>query len=165
MEETTQYNAGQDEQEEAPVLTQTEQLQKERDEYLDGWQRARAELVNYKKDESKRIDDMMKFANGSLIRELIMVVDNFDLAIAAMEMHGGVEKGIYLIKAQLEDVLKQYGLEKTPVAIGDQFDPAIHEAVVSVDSELASGSVVEEVGRGYYLHGKLIRPSQVKVAK
>lgn len=164
MNDTTQHN--EESQEDVEVLaTDTEMLTKERDEYLDGWQRARAELVNYKRDEAKRSDDLMKFANGALIRELVMVIDNFELAIAAMERQGDVEKGIYLIKAQLEDILKQYGLEKVAVAIGQVFDPALHEAIASISSELPSGSVVEEVERGYYLHGKLLRPSRVKVAE
>lgn len=141
------------------------QLLKERDEYLDGWQRARAELANYKREETKRFDEMMKFANNSLIRELIGVLDNFELAIASMERQGEVEKGIYLIKGQLEDILKQYGLEKMIVEIGQQFDPSVHEAIVSVESELESGAIVEEVERGYYLGGKLIRPSRVKIAQ
>lgn len=161
MEETTQ----QPEEQTVSSDIDLEQLTRERNEYLDGWQRARAELVNYKKDEAKRMDDLMKFSNSSLMRELIMVIDNFELAIMAMEKQGAVEKGIYLIKAQLEDILKQYGLEKMAVTVGEQFDPAKHEAVTSVESELASGSIVEEIERGYYLHGKLIRPSRVKVAQ
>lgn len=166
MEDTTHPMHGSDEQSN-PVADDpnTDRLTKERDEYLDGWQRSRAELVNYKKDEAKRIDDMMKFANGALIRDLIVVLDNFELAIMAMEKQGSVEQGIYLIKAQLEDILKQYGLEKMSVTVGEQFDPAKHEAVASTESELGSGSITEEVERGYYLHGKLIRPSRVKVAQ
>lgn len=165
MEDITQQSAGMEEQNNPVDGLDTDRIAKERDEYLDGWQRSRAELVNYKKDESKRIDDMMKFANGALIRDLIMVIDNFALAIMAMEKQGSVEQGIYLIKAQLEDILKQYGLEKMPVTVGEPFDPAKHEAIASVESDLASGSVVEEIERGYYLNGKLIRPSRVKVAQ
>lgn len=165
MEETTQQTSGSEEHNDPVEISDTDRLTKERDEYLDGWQRSRAELVNYRKDEAKRIDDMMKFANGALIRDLIMVIDNFTLAIMAMEKQGSVDQGIYMIKAQMEDILKQYGLEKMPVTVGEQFDPAKHEAVASVESELASGSIAEEVERGYYLHGKLIRPSRVKVAK
>lgn len=165
MEEITHDNVDLNNHDDTAPLTEEARLMQERDEYLDGWQRARADLANYKRDEAKRLDDMMKFSNGALVRELIMVVDNFDLAIAAMEKHGGVEQGIYLIKAQLEDVLKQYGLERMTVTVGQIFDPAMHEAIVLVASELASGSVVEEVDRGYYLHGKLIRPARVKVAE
>lgn len=165
MEDTLHTVPEPEESAEAALPSDDGQLQKERDEYLDGWQRARAELANHKREESKRFDEIMKFANNALIRELIMVIDNFELAIMSMERQGEVEKGIYLIKAQLEDILKQQGLEKMIVTIGQQFDPSVHEAVVSVDSELASGSIVEEIERGYYLHGKLIRPSRVKVAK
>ncbi len=152
-------------EEQSESMNEGDQLSKERDEYLDGWQRARAELANYKREESKRFDDMMKFANNTLIRDLITVIDNFELAIISMERHGEVEKGIYLIKAQLEDILKQNGLEKMTVEIGSPFDPSVHEAVASVESELESGSIVEEIERGYYLHDKLIRPSRVKVAQ
>ena len=164
MEDNTQQNAEPQEYV-AAEGGDIEQLTKERDEYLDGWQRARADLVNYKRDESKRADDLMKFANGALIRELIAVVDNFELAIAAMERQGAVEKGIYLIKAQLEDILKQYGLEKVIVEIGQAFDPSLHDAIASVSSELPSGTITEAVERGYYLHGKLLRPSRVKVSQ
>ena len=83
-----------------------EEIKKERDEYLDGWQRARAELINYKKDELKRFQEMAKFANESVLREIIAVLDSFDLALMALEKDGKAEKGIYLIKAQLEDILK-----------------------------------------------------------
>lgn len=165
MEDTLHTVPGPEEPSDAVAMDENDQLRKERDEYLDGWQRARADLANYKREESKRFDDMMKFANNALVRDLIMVIDNFELAIMSMERQGEVEKGVYLIKAQLEDILKQNGLEKMNVVIGSQFDPSVHEAVASVDSELESGAITEEVEHGYYLHGKLIRPSRVKVAK
>ena len=163
MEDTTQEHMEPQDIAETPCA-EVEQLTKERNEYLDGWQRARAELVNYKRDESKRADDVMKFANGALIRELIMVIDNFALAISAMERQGIVDQGVHLIKAQLEDILKQHGLERMAVTIGQPFDPALHEAVASVDSDLVPDSITEEIESGYYLHGKLLRPARVKVA-
>ena len=140
-------------------------LQQERDEYLDGWQRARADLANYKKDEAKRFDEVMKFANGAIIRELVTVLDNFDLAIASLEKQGVIDKGIHLIKSQLEDILKQYGLEKLTVEVGQPFDPALHEAIASVASDASTGTILEEIERGYYLQGKLIRPARVRVAE
>lgn len=165
MEDTLHTVPDPEEQTTTTEPTETDQLRKERDEYLDGWQRARAELANYKKEEGKRSEDMMRFANNALIRELIGVMDNFGLAIASMEQHGEVEKGVYLIKAQLGDILKQQGLEKMTVEVGQQFDPAIHDAIASVPSELDSGCIVQEVDSGYYLHGKLIRPARVTVAQ
>jgi len=138
---------------------------KERDEYLDGWQRAKAEFINYKKDEIKRFETLAKFANESIIRDLINILDSFDLATPALERESKVEKGVYLIRAQLEDALKNYGLEKVIVSVGNSFDPSMQEAVAVVESDKPSGTVVEEIERGYMLNGKLIRPARVKVAK
>ena len=138
---------------------------KERDEYLDGWQRAKAEFINYKKDEVKRFETLAKFANESIVRDLINILDSFDLAVSTLEKEGSVEKGVYLIRAQLEDALKNYGLERVIVSIGNSFDPAMQEAVAVVESDKPSGTVVEEIERGYMLNGKLIRPAGVKVSK
>ena len=132
---------------------------------MDGWQRARAELINYKKDESKRFEALRSFANEMIIRDLIAILDSFDLAVMSLEKEGKAEKGIYLIKTQLEDALKNYGLERLVVSTGQQFDPGLHEAVAAVESEKAPGTIIEEVEKGYTLGGKLIRPARVKVAK
>jgi len=139
--------------------------QKERDEYLEGWKRAKADLINYKKDEAKRFEAVVKFANEAIIRDLINVLDSFDLALVALEKEAKAEKGIYLIRAQLEDILKQNGLERIIVSVGQPFDPALQEAIATVESDKPSGTVVEEVEKGYLLNGKLIRPARVKVAK
>lgn len=146
-------------------LNDSEKCQKERDEYLDGWKRTKADLINYKKDEAKRFETMIKFSNESLVRDLIIVLDSFDLALMALEKEGKAEKGIYLIRAQIEDILKQNGLERVIISVGQQFDPSLQEAVASVESDKPSGIIIEEVERGYTLHGKLVRPARVKVAK
>lgn len=139
--------------------------QKEKDEYLDGWKRAKADLINHKKDEAKRFEIMVKFSQEAMIRDLISVLDSFDLAVLALERDGKAEKGIYLIKSQLEDNLKKYGLEKVIVSVSQPFDANFQEAIAAVESDKPSGTVIEEVERGYLLHGKLIRPARVKVAK
>jgi molecular chaperone GrpE len=140
-------------------------LKKQADEYLDGWKRAKADLINYKKDEAKRFEDIIKFAVQELVRDLVPVLDSFDLALESLGTEPKVEKGVYLIRSQLEDVLKKRGLEKIAIAVGDRFDPAFHEAVAAVESSQDPGTIVEEVDRGYLLAGKLIRPARVKVAK
>ncbi|MEK7481887.1 MAG: nucleotide exchange factor GrpE [Patescibacteria group bacterium] len=139
--------------------------QKEKDEHLDGWKRAKADLINYKKDEAKRFETMIKFSQEAMIRDLIAVLDSFDLAVLALEKEGKAEKGIYLIKSQLEDNLKKYGLEKVLVSVNQPFDPNLQEAIAAVESDKPSSTVIEEVERGYLLHGKLIRPARVKVSK
>jgi len=141
--------------------------QKERDEYLDGWKRAKAELLNYKKDEAKRFEAILKFANEALIKELLTVLDSFDLAINSFEKDSKTQKGFFLIKSQLEDVLKKNGLEKIKVEIGEPFNPEFHEAVAKVESdgESKTDTIVEQIEAGYILNGKVIRPARVKVAK
>ena len=171
-------------------MNELEKLKQERDEYLDGWKRAKADFSNYKKDEFKRIESILKLSNEQLVRDLIVVLDSFDLAITALQSQikaddmqidadknisdnqrldrrtsAPLERGMYLIRSQLEDVLKRYGLARIAVTEGDQFDPSTQEAVASVESDKPSGSVVEEVERGYTLGEKVIRAARVKVAK
>ncbi len=137
------------------------------DEYLEGWKRAKADLINYKKDEAKRFEAVIKFSNEALVRDLINVLDSFDLALVSIEAQADskTQKGLYLIRAQLEDILKQNGLERIIISIGQPFDPALQEAIATVESDRPSGTIIEEVERGYLLNGKLIRPARVKVAK
>ena len=143
-----------------------DKLSKERDEYLAGSQRAKADLANYKKDELKRLEEIVRFANAEIILDTIRVLDSFELGLAAMEKMGEVEKGVYLIKSQLEDVLKKYGLEHIEIKPGDKFDPGFQEAVASVEGEAPQdGLIAEEVERGYTLHGKVLRAPKVKVYK
>ena len=144
--------------------------QKERDEYLDGWRRAKADLANYKKDEAKRFEFFARFSQEALIRELIYVLDSFDLALTSEETRidskdAKTEKGLYLIRQQLEDILRKSGLERIIVSPGDVFNPGLHEAIAQAESDKPSGAIIEEVERGYMLNGKLVRPARVKVSK
>ena len=155
------------------VETELTKCQKERDEYLDGWKRAKADLINYKKDEAKRFEIIIKFSQETIIKDLIIVLDSFDLALAALENENGAEngsarlttKGIYLIRTQLEDILKQNGLERVIISVGQPFDPSLQEVIASVNSDKPSGTIIKEMERVYLLHGKLVRPARVKVAK
>lgn len=150
---------------EASDENESAKCQKERDEYLDGWKRAKADLINYKKEESKRFMEMAKFASEDLIGEILGILDSFDLGLTALEKDGKAEKGLYLIRTQLEDVLRKRGLERIAVSVGQPFDPATHEAVAEIESDKPSGAIIEEIERGYLLNGKIIRPVRVKIAK
>src|SRR6202142_1889475 len=103
-----------------------------RDEYLAGWQRSKADFINYKKEEMKKMEDIARYGNEDLIKDLISVMDNFDLGLRSLEKAGPVEKGIYLIRSQIEDILKKRGLEKISMKVGDQFDPMIAEALSEI---------------------------------
>jgi len=151
------------------LKSELEKVVKEKDEYLDGWKRAKAEFINYKKEESARLGEVIKFGSEDVIRDIVTVLDSFELGLASLEKAGPVEKGIYMIKGQLEDVLKRRGLEKVTVTPGEDFNPNYHESVglmeVSLDKSYKSGSVAEEVETGYILNGKVLRVARVRLVK
>ncbi len=140
-----------------------EKMQKERDEYLNGWKRAKADLMNYQRDESKRLQDAARFGSEMVMRDLILVLDSFELGLRSMEKNGGADKGVYIIKSQLEDVLKRQGLEKMKVSPGDKFDPNFHESLGEMESDKEPGTVAVEIEAGYLLSGKVVRPARVKL--
>ncbi len=146
----------------------------ERQDYLAGWQRAKADHINYKNEEGKRLEDMARFITAGIVQEIMPVLDSF----AALEFHfkgesrpaaGGrdpaLEKGILLIRSQFEDILRKRGLEQIKVEVGDQFDPEKHEAIGEIETDLPEGSIAEEVQKGYFLKGKVLRPVRVRLAK
>ena len=141
-----------------------EECSSQKKEYLDGWQRAKADHLNYKKDEGKRFEDLAQFVAHGLIKDLLPVLDSFDLAVG----HGmarEVEKGVLLIRSQLEEVLKQRGLEVIKIAAGESFNPERHESMGEIESENPVGTIAEEVQKGYFLRGKVLRPARVRLSK
>lgn len=137
-----------------------------RDEYLAGWQRAKADFINYKKEEYRRLEELARYGSEELIRDLVTVLDNFDLGLRALEKGGPAEKGVYLIRTQLEDILKKRGVAKIALAPGDPFDPAVAEALAEVATDAQPpGAVVEVIEPGYRLHDKVLRPARVLVSK
>jgi len=87
------------------------------------------------------------------------VLDSFELALKESG-----DKGVFLIKSQIDDVLKKHGLVAMRT-LGEKFNPEFHEAVAEDKSEKESGAILEEFQKGYLLHGKVLRPARVKVAK
>src|SRR3989338_334283 len=148
-----------------PEMSELQKCEAQKNEYLAGWQRAKADLINYKKEELQRLEEVAKYHGAEFMRELIAVLDAFDLGLAALEKQGSVEKGIYMIRAQIEDILKSHGLTKIPIRVGDPFDPAVAEAIAEAESGEPPGTVLEEIEPGYRLHDKILRPSRVKISK
>jgi molecular chaperone GrpE len=142
---------------------------KEKQEYLDGWQRTKADYMNAKKDEEVRRKDVVKYAKEDLIGEILPVLESFDMAFVNKEQWEKVDKnwrtGVEYIYSQFRNVLEGNGLtEVNP--IGLPFDPNRDEAIehVPVTNESDDHKVVEVVQKGYELHGKLIKAPRVKVA-
>jgi molecular chaperone GrpE len=137
-------------------------------EYLDGWQRARAEFANYKKRIEKEQEDMIKSANGAFIAKLLPVMDDFERAFQTMPLDlMGMTwlEGMALIQRKLQMLLEQ---ERVTVieTEGQVFDPTLHQAVTHEESEEhEEGQIIGEVQKGYKMGDKVLRPSLVRVAK
>ncbi|WP_040549792.1 nucleotide exchange factor GrpE [Pedosphaera parvula] len=139
----------------------------------ENWQRAlrtAADLDNFKKRASREKEEAIKFANESLIKRLVPVLDNFDAAMAAAnQAQGGsvqsLQTGVNMILQQLKNALAESGLEEVD-ATGKTFDPNLHEAISQQDStEVPEGQVLQQLRKGYKLRERLIRPASVMVAK
>ena len=139
---------------------------KQRDEYLAGWQRARADFMNHKKEERERMQEFIKFAEEELLAELLPVIDNLELALSQVQgKDDTLSKGFLQIAMQLKHFLKDHQVEELK-AEGEKFNPEFHEAAEEVEKEgTEPGTVVEVLQKGYTLHKKLIRPVKVRIAK
>ena len=147
---------------------QLEECQKLKDEYLTGWQRARADLLNYKKEELERIGEFFKYANIDLILKILPILDNFEIVEKNLPENVKNDEnieGLLQIKAQLKDFLKSQGVEEIK-CLGKKFDPEFQEIVEEIEvKDKEPGIVIEEVKKGYKLHGKVLRPAKVRVTK
>ena len=136
------------------------------DDYFNRLVRLQADFENYRKRTQREKEEYFKYAASALCEQLLPVIDNFHLALAAKdEDPANVVKGVEMIYRQLEEVLQREGL--TPVeTVGQEFDPAKHEAVMQEETqEHPENTVIAELRRGYYLKDRLLRPAMVKVAK
>ena len=137
-------------------------------EYLDGWQRARAEFANYKRRIEKEQEDMIKSANGALIAKLLPVMDDFERAFQTLPLDlMGMTwlEGTALIQRKLQVLLEQEGVTVIETE-GQMFDPTLHQAVTHEESEKhEEGQIMGEVQKGYKIGDKVLRPSLVRVAR
>ncbi len=149
------------------LASEVEQLRRELEEKNDRYLRALAEMENTKRRVQREREEYIRYANESMIRELLPVLDNFDRAIEAARARGeaaSMVEGIELIQRELLKVLERFGVERYS-ALGATFDPTRHEAVSRVASlEHPENTVVGETLRGYTLNGRVLRPALVAVS-
>lgn len=136
------------------------------DENYDRLIRLQADYDNFRRRTRQEKEEIYKYSSEKLIGAMLPVLDNFDLALAAEgNSLENFKSGVQMIYKQLLDVLAAEGFAQIP-AIGEQFDPLKHEAVLRAESdEHPDNTIIEELRRGYYLKDKVIRPAMVKVAK
>ena len=152
----------------AKLIEKIETVQEASDKNLDLYIRSQAEIDNVKKIYQKEQQGLIKFANESLIKQLLPVMDSLEKAITHSQDEDSIQtirEGVDLTLKGLMDILKKAGVE-TVEAIGEQFDPNFHEAVSEMaDDGIKSGTVIKDLQKGYTLNQRLIRPSMVVVSK
>ena len=146
-----------------------EKAQAQAAEYLDGWQRARAELANARKRFEKERGEAGQLAKGLLIAKLLPALDDMERAIRTVPddlRQNTWTDGVVLIQRKLQAVLESEGAVPIPVNPGDKFDPTWHEAVTHEENaERGEGEIIAEVQKGYRYGDQVLRPALVRVAK
>ena len=150
------------------VKQELEKYKKLKDEYLDSWKRERAAFLNYKKEGAQRIETLTQYINTSMVLKFLPILDNFCLAEKKLSKKSKKDsniEGFLQIKNQIESFLEGEGVVIIK-SINEKFDPNIHEAIEVIDKKgIESGTIIEEIERGYKIKGQLLRPAKVKVVK
>jgi molecular chaperone GrpE len=143
-----------------------EDTEKLKQEYLKGWQRERADFLNYRMEEEKRFEEFFERKKEKLILEFLPILDNFEIAKKSVgnEKDPKIE-GFLQIERQILEFLKKLGLEEIKTE-KEKLNLLEHEVVEEIDTdEFETGTVIEEIQKGYKLNGKVIRSAKVKIAK
>ncbi len=139
-------------------------LQSELADLRDRSIRTLADFENYRRRSEREREDLRRFAVADSLRDMLPVVDNLERALAAGGTVEDLKLGVELTLRQFKDLLRQRGIEEVR-AVGEPFDPALHEAVAREETpDVAVPTVTSELQRGYTIHGRLLRPALVKVA-
>jgi molecular chaperone GrpE len=144
------------------------QAQAQASEYLDGWQRERAEFLNYKKRVERDLENARAIAAASILTRYLAILDDIERALkdrpANSELQAWVS-GIQLIQRKLQAILDAEGVETIP-AEGMMFDPTIHEAVTFEPGDgFREGQIIEVLQKGYRIGERILRPAMVRVAR
>ncbi|MDQ4074646.1 MAG: nucleotide exchange factor GrpE [Chloroflexota bacterium] len=157
------------EDETAALTERIGELERERAEYLDQWRRSAAEFQNYRKREERLRTERERSANARLLRKLLPVLD--DLQRAARHVPEALQddewvQGTLAIERKIWNILEQEGVSRIEAEPGTEFNPNIHEALISQPSEeVESGQIIEEFEAGYRHHDNVLRPARVSVAQ
>jgi molecular chaperone GrpE len=126
--------------------------------------RTAADLENFRKRVAREREDAARHAAGPVVKDLIPAIDNLERALVAAPDGDPLAEGVRMVLRQVEEALARHGIEPRS-AVGEPFDPALHEALATVPApDVAPGTVVAQHGRAWLHHGRLLRPAMVAVA-
>jgi molecular chaperone GrpE len=144
--------------------TEFEQLKSERDQLVDRLARLQAEFENARKRAERERLEFRDYATGNVVEQFLPVLDNFELALKSSGSAQQLRHGVELIVKQMEEILRKLHVKPVP-AVGEAFDPRMHEALGAVDrDDMPDQHVAEEIRRGYQMRERLLRPALVRVA-
>jgi molecular chaperone GrpE len=147
------------------ALAETEKLKAERDALIDRLARLQAEFDNARKRSVREQQEFREFAAADVIKNFLPILDSFELALKAGGDASDFRSGVELIYRQFQDALQKIGVQPI-AAVGQVFDPRVHEAIEMVDTrEVPDHQVVGELQRGYKYKERLLRPAMVRVAR
>lgn len=156
------------EEECAKLKERLEEKEREAAEHYDRYLRAVAELDNFRKRTAREKEELVKFGNENLMRDILPLIDNLDRALAHAEKSenfAAFKEGLIMVRDQFMRTLEKHGLSCIDCT-RKEFDPNYHEALFQVNSpDHDNNQVVEELEKGYLLHGRLLRPAKVSVCK
>tara|TARA_Y100000310_G_C20473304_1_gene711157 strand:- start:65 stop:574 length:510 start_codon:yes stop_codon:yes gene_type:complete len=132
-------------------------LKKQIKENLNGWQRCKADFLNFKAQQEKLLPLFAKHANEELVVSILPVLDSCDLA----QKHSKDKETAKQIKQQILGILKNHGLDE--ITANRKFDPNLHESVGQVKSDKKAGEIAQVIQKGYKMHDKIIRATKVKI--
>ena len=144
------------------------QAKKEKEEYLTGWQKERADFANYKKDEENRRRASAGMVEEGMLSRFLSVQDSFNMAMADRAVWEKVDpnwrRGVEHIYTQLRNVFEEFGVMEVG-QVGEAFDPYIHHSIdtVATDKKELDHTVAQVIQKGYKLEDRILRPAQVKV--
>src|SRR5262245_41675712 len=166
--EQPEVQTDKEENEKAELLTKLAEKEAEAKANYNLFVRERAELENFKRRLQREKSESIRFANEPLIRDLLPVLDNLERAVSHAQGGGNGQplvEGVTLVVRSFLDIMGKYGVTREE-AKGQLFDPSKHEAMAQVEKvDVAPNTVVDEYCPAYLLHGRLLRPALVTVAK
>jgi molecular chaperone GrpE len=149
------------------LRSQLQSAEQKRDEYLELAQRTRADFENYQKRMKRDLAEERRYAQAPLAADLLSALDNLERATAAAEQageKGPLVQGVAMVQSQLLDILRRHGVTRIE-ALGQPFDPNLHQAVMQQSSkEHPPMTVVQVLEQGYVIHDRVLRPARVAVS-